>query len=1274
MIKKIYKTKRFSYFIIITFALLTNFFIASFFFKQKVFDYNQNNEKNSNYDVAPESQGIIQDLYTVEWLDNPTFETPIDPWYNTTEGDISDVNATSDFNQANFEVLGETYNFELIADPPNLGWENFTNPRFPRYPDSFFNDSAGLNVYHDWDEFQPGGQTHNTPSIHWKRNITMPVNMSDYIITSASVEAYFNATVTVSPSDSGGIDCPGDIPSQFSTGDYARFYVLVSDPDNTYEFEVAYNQTVDLGQDSPPTPSYSDTLLVSVPQGILIAILTNMFKSNNYEFTITLGIDIYCEDNDASYDQDTWDSLIFRYLNFTFTYKKKIDKFTKVSWNQIGNTISGSNTVINNGTLNFKYKLDQNWTESSPNSEIRILINDRQHSETIKLSSGNTTFQDAKIGGFDISNLILKDVNITLTIQVFLADTFPLDQKIIISIDDATLLISYTENVIEDTTTLDLFLNSIDKTLEKSIEVTMGNPVNITTIYKDQTLSFIQNASVQLIGLGSPKNLSENDVLEHYNITIHTSNLTLGNNFLTISASKKYYESIEILINIQVLERETDLQLFLDGNNKTLDKSIQMIYGNSGNITITYQDKELEPNIHIDGASVNLTGLGTLENLIENPTFEQYTFIINDTKDLGLGNTFLTINAQKENYTAQSIRFKIQVLERTSYIDKVFLNQTESIGIEIPWNESLNIAITFNDSSTNTFIDNALVQLTGSGISENFTEYSPFNYSLNFNSNNLELGVNFLTISAQKENYTLSTRIITITVLERTTYFVIYINNSKYSTSQFYNSSIGEFLNVTVFYKDSKTNALIDSAVVQLIESGNIDNLTENLLFNFYGVIIEMETLGAGVKFLTVSAKKDNYTLFSEVISLIIREKQTEIQLFLNGTQYFDGETIELEVTDILNITVKYLDNITTTFLNGATIDLIDSGQFNENPIQEYYNITIAVFDLGETLNRLSIIAQLDNYQTALIEFFIQVVERKSEGTLILNQVNKTADPYLELPIGRLLNITVEFFDSKTGNYISGATIQLDGDLKDILIENSTFGQYYLIINTTQLSLGLNIFTIIAERANFQIFTIQKMYINIRRISTNVTANATISIKPGESAEIEVILYNLDFGGNITGATVFYRWQYGQVNLTDSDGDGVYEATISTTQEGTYIVTIYAFLGEDYDFEPIEIVISVVREQTGDSGVYLGLLIFVSIGAAVLTGYLIAYQRVLKFPKAVRKTRKYRRTLKRKSAPSVHIIGRETAFKSHYNANLGQFTGDLKLKRHPGIVKPRNKK
>jgi hypothetical protein len=97
------------------------------------------------------------------------------------------------------------------------------------------------------------------------------------------------------------------------------------------------------------------------------------------------------------------------------------------------------------GNLQFEYKIDQDWTSSSPNSELRVFINNNLHTETIKLRTATDSFQKAKIGGYDVTPLILKDVNISLSIQVYLADEFGLENVITVSITNATLLISYIE-------------------------------------------------------------------------------------------------------------------------------------------------------------------------------------------------------------------------------------------------------------------------------------------------------------------------------------------------------------------------------------------------------------------------------------------------------------------------------------------------------------------------------------------------------------------------------------------------------------------------------------------------------------------------------------------------------------------------------------------------------------------------------------------------------------------------------------------------------------
>jgi hypothetical protein len=192
--------------------------------------------------------------------------------------------------------------------------------------------------------------------------------------------------------------------------------------------------------------NYTDTLLDPVPKNILISYLNSILQYDDFNFVITLGIDVYCEDNEYNVDIDTWDMLLMRSFNLTFSYKKKIDQQTSYSWEQVGNAITGTNVQITEANLNFKYKIDRPWPAvDSPNSEIRVLLNNNSMAESVKLTRANNSFQIAKVGGYNVKSLILRGVNITLAIQVYMADEFGLDQNITISIDDVYLTISYIE-------------------------------------------------------------------------------------------------------------------------------------------------------------------------------------------------------------------------------------------------------------------------------------------------------------------------------------------------------------------------------------------------------------------------------------------------------------------------------------------------------------------------------------------------------------------------------------------------------------------------------------------------------------------------------------------------------------------------------------------------------------------------------------------------------------------------------------------------------------
>ncbi|MFX1441769.1 MAG: hypothetical protein ACFFHV_00005, partial [Promethearchaeota archaeon] len=133
----------------------------------------------------------------------------------------------------------------------------------------------------------------------------------------------------------------------------------------------------------------------------------------------------------------------------TFSYRKNIYKSTTLSWSKEGNMINYTSVQVIDAKLNFEHKIDKNWTETTSylaeNSELRFLINGYSSNDypTIKLSSIGDTFQEAISGGYDVTNLIPLKENITLTIQLNLADDFILDQPIKISIDNVFFVISY---------------------------------------------------------------------------------------------------------------------------------------------------------------------------------------------------------------------------------------------------------------------------------------------------------------------------------------------------------------------------------------------------------------------------------------------------------------------------------------------------------------------------------------------------------------------------------------------------------------------------------------------------------------------------------------------------------------------------------------------------------------------------------------------------------------------------------------------------------------
>jgi hypothetical protein len=387
---------------------------------------------------------------TYQFLDDPTFDTNDNSWCYQFDGDYSDVTATINEGQANFEILGTHGTINFTENPNKDLWSVVNNSLYPSLPDIYNITEEGWYVSHFWEDNDP-----QNPCIEWERNITIPFDISDYIITSASISAIVNATVEAypgSPNGGSGVDVQGDDVENYDLYDYFRCYILLSDPNKTYlPYEIAYYQSSDIGRDTAGEYDYlPDTNMLTISQESLIFYLNQVLKNDGQNFTISIGIRFWCEDNFKHYDEDNWESILVKNLSLVFTYEKKIDQFTSISLEQEKikvSELSNYEIEIVDARLNFRYKVSDDLASYSPNSEIRLLINDIQFPESIKLSdyASYPEFQYAKDEGFDIKSLIPLNENLTLSISLYLADEFKLDKVIVVSIDDIYLNLSYIE-------------------------------------------------------------------------------------------------------------------------------------------------------------------------------------------------------------------------------------------------------------------------------------------------------------------------------------------------------------------------------------------------------------------------------------------------------------------------------------------------------------------------------------------------------------------------------------------------------------------------------------------------------------------------------------------------------------------------------------------------------------------------------------------------------------------------------------------------------------
>ncbi len=847
------------------------------------------NEKTDLRDTPHSAaERVDKTIYSKQLINDSTFDLSpsVSPWNSSLGGgEPSDVNAKIENNQCNSTIIGDTRTVSIIANFSAPGeWTAMSNPQFPTYPqwetppwhDSYGNDTIGLWANHTWVSNDAQSTSNQRPSINWARNISLPVNMSDYEITSVSIYSQVNASVDATGTY--GLEVSDDSVQGISTGDYARFYMRVSDLARTNVYELAYNRTnATLGLDSHSNPDLMPSVnMTTIPENFLIAYLTSALSQDFKNFTIILGIDFWAENNQPT-ERDRWNMMRINTLNLTFTLQKKINYNSFIAWNETGFMINstdylGSGNFVNvdvlNATLNFNYMLTQNWPINSPNSEIRVYINNHLHTETIKINNGTIWSQSIKNGtGFDVSSLISLNQNVTIRLQILMLDDFLLAQNCSVLIDDVNLTVYFEATV--TTTVPDTQLKLVGAS---NIAVPWNDNFTVRANYTIEGGSKngdpIAGANITIGWIGDYKVTDLGDGT--YNITCNTT-LTSANQKYTLQiwadafGNESQYYSAEI----QITGRPTNLYVFLNEQDLTSDPEITATWNQTVNITAFYYDVSSTENLTDAQVEISGTDLNPL-SYNYSPQGTGYEFLVNSSY-YEVGSHYISLAASLGNYSFASKIVTMKVTGRSTFL-KIFRNTvdvTKDNELDVPLTGIIELDLTYHDTVLNETLNNYEINLQGldnpyyfitPGITTNVVIYTT----------GLELGVYLVSLVAGKENYT-----------ELSNSYQINVNQiPSLLTAEHESITIetrAQFSIKVTFAVDAArmgTSGTISGATVSYYWTRGEGTLTDNGDGSF-GIQLD-GPLNPGAYKITITALKDNYELQTITIDLIVQSPITE--------------------------------------------------------------------------------------------------------------------------------------------------------------------------------------------------------------------------------------------------------------------------------------------------------------------------------------------------------------------------------------------------------------
>ncbi|MFX1275787.1 MAG: hypothetical protein ACFFAT_12150 [Promethearchaeota archaeon] len=500
--------------------------------------------------------------------------------------------------------------------------------------------------------------------------------------------------------------------------------------------------------------------------------------------------------------------------------------------------------------------------------------------------------------------------------------------------------------------------------------------------------------------------------------------------------------------------------------------------------------------------------------------------------------------------------------------------------------------------------------------------------------------------------------------------YQLLLDNQDKTLIRSHDTSINEIVNITFIFENSSGEFIAGANVTILGPGYDIVDLNE--ASDYYYILINTSSIGFGDTVFKIEASKYTYTTIE--ISLTIRVN--------SRTAYLDEDNIYLEDIkrteyyshfsgDDLNITCKYIDQITNETVLNSTVQLlrivnkasVNIGNFSYVPMIDSYYLNLNTSSISEGVYVYTIYAEKTNYTSSTVQIIIGINVKDATMEILVNGFNVTDvnTPQINITIGEPINITARAYDVNTSAYIGNAEFKaIAPDNTEYVFDESPSTYYnYTIDSLSAFNFyGTRFLYVSFNHPNYNTL-VKDMLIKLDPLTFKIvplSGSTVLEYITGQSVKIELYLNDTYFNQPIVGADVSYKWRFTDdyVQMTDN-GDGTYEVILGVLAADVYTIDIRVDAGFNYEIEREEYTV-VVKLSTQDEFLLnlVRILIIVGVvGTIGFSSYIYAYQKVLKYPKPVRKVRKFKSKLRKKGGVSTDFVPREKSFEESFKNNLG---------------------